>query len=132
MAEDLEAIVRRAIQPLEQQIGQVRTDAREARDGMLTLTSTLKGENISAQVQKLSLDTAAQHTALRQDVVVALGNVRSEIKEIDLRVEVLETDKEQRDGGFTFIGLLKDYAAWFVAIGVGAIALYEKLSIGKP
>lgn len=126
--EDLEAMIRRAVRPLEQRINHVGKDAREARDAMLTF----KGENVSAQMQKLSSDMATQHNALRQDVVAAIGNVRGEIKEIDDRVGELERDKEQREGGFTLIRLVKDYAGWFVGLGAGAIALYAKLATGKP
>jgi hypothetical protein len=126
--EGVESIVRRAMEPLRETIREVGKDAREARDGMISLTAKLDGQDMAARIEKLATDMLAEHNSLRQDMVLAIGNVRSDQARLSTRIDALESDKQERTGGFILVKMVKDYAGWFIGIGAAAAALYEKLS----
>lgn len=107
-------------------------DVREARDGMIKLTQAFNSLDTNARLDALASAMKAEHTALRQDVVTALSGVRTDLKEVEGRVESLEEDRERRDGGFSLLRALRESVAWFVALGVSALAIFDHLRPPHP
>jgi phage shock protein A len=124
----VQAIARQIIEPIKDQIDLIRQDAREARDGMMKLTTAVEAQNVTKRIDGLAEDMRVQHAALRQDVVLGINNVKGDVKAVEGRVHTLEQDKERREGGLLLVRLIKEYGAWFMGLGAAFLAMYGKIT----
>lgn len=125
-------------------IAQIRSDAREARDGVLKLTAVMGEQNIPEKLTMMRSEMREQHRELRSDLVNAIDRSRTEFQEADKslakrveevgaglsagmdrisdRIKPLETDFERRTGGAMAFRLIKDWGAWVFAAGAALVA----------
>lgn len=125
-AELVAAIARQIVEPIKERLDSVAADAREARDGMLRLTTAIDTQNMGHRVDALSEEMKIQHNALRQDVVLTQQNIKTDLGKLTDRVRTLETDKERREGGLLLVRLAKEYGGWFMGLGAMIVATYGK------
>jgi rRNA maturation endonuclease Nob1 len=125
-AETIEAIARRIVEPLKEQIALIRGDAKEARDGMMKLTTAVEAQDMGHRVESLALEMKQEHSALRQDLVLAITNVKTDAVELTKRVKTLEDAKTKGEGGLLVIRIMKDYGGWFMGLGAAAWAFFNQ------
>ncbi len=110
-------------------LAQIRADVREARDGVIKLTAAFSAQDTNARIDALTASMKGDHAALRQDVVAALTTVRSDVRDIDIRVESLEASRSKSEGGSALMKLIRDNLAWAIALIASFIALFDRFSI---
>lgn len=106
---------------LSSQLRTTQEDARQARDLGNRITTILEEQNILARFSEHRTEIRQVVTEIRQDFVAANTTLRKEVTAIEKRVDVLEADKQQREGIKTFVGWLMKNCPWLLA-GIAAFA----------
>lgn len=111
---------------LSEGLGEVRADAREARDLGNRVAAKLEEQDIVARMTELKSELGGRIDGLRQDVVAANTLLRKEIaaeaearEKLEKRVASLETSRTQVVGVATFFAWLAKVAPWLFA-GIAA------------
>lgn len=118
--------VEAALAALKDNARQVAEDAREARDGVKTITAILGEQNVPVQLEKIRTELKEGHQGLRSDLVNSVTKVRTDLHDVDVRVKALEDDKTRIQGGFGLFQIIKEYGAWLVALGAAFIAFFHQ------
>jgi hypothetical protein len=95
--------------------------AGEARDTAKELVTILREQNIGERLAETRGEMVALVAALRQDVVMANGLIRTDVKDLCERVEVLEAERNKVIGITGFFTWLSKVAPWLLA-GIAAFA----------
>lgn len=126
------------VEAIKDTLVQVQSDAREARDGVTRISTSLGEQNVPGQLAAIRAEIKSGNSEMRVDLVHAISAARDEsrkaheamsdrVNDLDSRLQALEDDRQRRDGGFTIIRLIKEYGGWLVATGATFLAIWGQL-----
>lgn len=108
-------------------IGEVAGDAKAAREGVLEIKTSLEAQNLSQQIQDARHEARDDSAALRQDTVLAIGNLRTDMtaqhntlaaamKKLEDRVDSLEDDRATLTGAGKVADWIIKHMPWVAAL----------------
>lgn len=110
---------------VEREIATAAADARQARDGVLTMTAVQQEQRVSERLEALRGQLEKGSSELRSDMVNAISRVRTEIgvehSALSHRVSALEDVRKEAGGVSKFIGFLAK--VWPGAVAFLALAI---------
>lgn len=116
------------LRALDDRVGEVSKDAREARDLGNRVATKLEEQDIVARLDGAKVELGQRVDALRVDVVAANTLLKKEItaeaearERLEARVAKLETARDQVVGVASFFGWLSKVSPWLFA-GIAAFA----------
>lgn len=118
------------VEDMSSRLDTTQADARAACDLGNRISTILEEQNVIARFAEHKNETRGTVEALRQDVVLAIGNMRTELAEKTGRIDRLERDLQQREGARNLIGwLMKNTPIIIAAVSafVAGLGLKGKL-----
>ena len=105
-----------------ERVREVSAEARQAREGVIAINSTLEGQDLAAQLESVRSEVKG----LRSDIVNANSRTKAELGSrmdgLEARVTNLERSASQTDGKWSLVGWLLRYAPWIAGPVLGAMA----------
>ena len=124
------AAVLERVEALHRWMTELSKDTREARDGVLSIKATLDAYDIPVRIEALRGDMEKGFQGARADLVNAQGHIRQEVRDLEVRIKVLEDGQARDDGAKGFAGWVLRHAPWlFTGIAgiLAGIGLKDKL-----
>jgi light-regulated signal transduction histidine kinase (bacteriophytochrome) len=115
----------------DQRLSSIETDVREARDGVREIAAVQVEQNFPKQLMELRAELEKRDTERRSDLINASDKIRTELREITKRVDVLEKEDTRQAATWTVFRVIKDYWALISSIAIlGAGVIFGKIKIG--
>jgi hypothetical protein len=114
------------VEGVEDGMGEIRKDAREARDAAIKLTERVGAQDVPAKLAQISADLEKGFVAARTDLVNTSDKITREMRDghekHDKRLEALEAWKLRVEGATGIVGWFARNAPWLLTALFAAMA----------